>query len=318
MFHFKPMLRHLFHLLRLVCAVGLLWWVMRRLRLEEMAAFDWSALERGWLAAAFGFGGLSMLGWAGRWWWFLRVYGLQVSFTELLRLTFFADFFNFYFLGPLGADGVRLVGLSRRFPDKRGAIMGSLLLDHVGGLLGGVILYYVWGRDGVLPAAVVTAADRSLPVLLIITVLGLGVIMEPPIQRLIAGIPGLKKISDIMSPVYAGTFRHPWLFPGFAVSLLSTACAYAAFWATGKAVGAELPLPQMLGLMPAVDFAASLPVSVSGLGVREGLLVEWLPIGSVQALALSLLGFAAIGLWGLIGGLWLLFDRRCHGAATPP
>ena len=74
----------------------------------------------------------------------------------------------------------------------------------------------------------------------------------------------------------------------------------------------------MLGLMPAVDFAASLPVSVSGLGVREGLLVEWLPIGSVQALALSLLGFAAIGLWGLIGGLWLLFDRRCHGAATPP
>jgi hypothetical protein len=48
------------------------------------------------------------------------------------------------------------------------------------------------------------------------------------------------------------------------------------------------------------------------------LLVEWLPIGSVQALALSLLGFAAIGLWGLIGGLWLLFDRRCHWAATPP
>ena len=312
------MLRHLIHLLRLLCAVGLLWWVMQRLRLEEMAAFDWSALNLGWLAVAFGFGGLSVLGGAGRWWWFLRVYELRVSFTELMRLTFFADFFNLYFLGPLGADGVRLVGLSRRFPDRRGAIMGSLLLDHVGGLFGGVVLYYVWGRDGVLPAAVVTAADRSLPVLLIITVLGLGVIMEPPIQRLIAGIPGLKKISDIMSPVYAGTFRHPWLFPGFAVSLLSTACAYAAFWATGKAVGADLPLPQMLGLMPAVDFAASLPVSVSGLGVREGLLIEWLPIGSLQALALSLLGFATIGLWGLIGGLWLLFDRRCHGAVTPP
>jgi uncharacterized membrane protein YbhN (UPF0104 family) len=312
------MLRHLFHLLRLICAVGLLWWVAEKLHLEEMADFGWNSLNLGWLMLALCFGALSVLGWAGRWWWFLRVYDLRPRFAELLRLTFFADFFNLYFLGPLGADGVRLVGLSKHFPDKRGAIMGSLLLDHVGGLFGGVILYYVWGRDGVLPAAVVMAADRSLPALIIITVLGLGVIMEPPIQRLIAGIKGLRRISDIMSPVYAGTFRHPWLFPGFAVSLLSTACAYTAFWATGKAVGAELPLPHMLGLMPAVDFAASLPVSVSGLGVREGLLIEWLPIGSVQALALSLLGFAAIGLWGLIGGLWLLFDRRRNGAVTPP
>lgn len=50
---------------------------MGKLRLEEMAAFDWSALD---------------LGWAGRWWWFLRVYGLKARFGELLRLTFFADF----------------------------------------------------------------------------------------------------------------------------------------------------------------------------------------------------------------------------------
>lgn len=312
------MLRHLFHLLRLLLAVGLLWWVLRRLRLEEIAAFDWSSIDFTWMAAAFGLGGLSLLGWAGRWWWFLRVYEIPARFGELLRLTFFADFFNLYFLGPLGADGVRLVGLSKRFPDKRGAIMGSLLLDHVGGLFGGVMLYWFWGRHGHLPEAVITSVDRLLPFFLIITVLGLGVIMEPPIQRLIARIHGLRKISAIMSPLYAGTFRHPWLFPGFAVSMLSTASAYAAFWAAGKAVGADLSLPQMLGLMPAVDFAASLPLSVSGLGVREGLLVEWLPRNPVQSLALSLLGFAAIGLWGLIGGLWLLFDRRRHGVVTPP
>lgn len=307
------MLRHLFHLLRLICAIGLLWWVMQRLRLEEMAAFDWSSLDLGWLVIAFGFGGLSVLGWAGRWWWFLRVYGLKARFGELLRLTFFADFFNLYFLGPLGADGVRLLGLSQRFPDRRGAVIGSLLLDHVGGLFGGVMLYYALGRDGALPAGVVAAADQSLPFLLVFTVLGLGVIMEPPIQRLIARLQGLEKISTLMSPVYAGTFRHPWLFTGFAISLLSTASAYAAFWSAGKAVAAGVSLPQMLGIMPMVDLAASLPVSISGLGIREGLLIEWLPVTPVKALALSLLGFAAIGLWGLIGGVWLLFHRRGVG-----
>ncbi|MEQ1752292.1 MAG: lysylphosphatidylglycerol synthase domain-containing protein, partial [Prosthecobacter sp.] len=135
-------LRPLFHLLRLLCAVGLLWWVMRRLRMEEIAAFEWSAVDLRWLLLAFVLGGLSLLGWAGRWWWFLRVYGVQARFGELLRLTMFADFFNLYFLGPLGADGVRLLHLARFFPERRGAIVGSLLLDHIGGLFGGMALYW--------------------------------------------------------------------------------------------------------------------------------------------------------------------------------
>lgn len=310
---FMP-LRLLFHFLRLICAVGLLWWVVQRLRVEDIMTYPWSAVDLRWLLLAFGLGGLSLLGWAGRWWWFLRVYGIKARFSELLRLTLFADFFNLYFLGPVGADGVRLLGLARSFPERRGAILGSLLLDHVGGLLGGMALYWAFSRSGALPAVIVTVADKVLPLLLVVTVLGLGVIMEPALQRMISRIPGLLRVSNWMSPVYAGTFRHPWLFSGFAVSVLSTACVFAAFWAAARAAGASVSLPQMLGLMPAVDLVASLPVSISGLGVRENLIVEWLgsqpDCGPVRALAASLLGFAAIGLWGLIGGLWMLLRRR--------
>ena len=99
----------LFRLLRIALALGLLVWVIRRLQWEEIAGFDWAGISLGWLGLAFLFGGLSLLGWAGRWWWFVRVYRLRVPFRELLRLTMFADFFNLYFLGPLGADGVRLL-----------------------------------------------------------------------------------------------------------------------------------------------------------------------------------------------------------------
>lgn len=307
-------LRPLFHLLRLVCAIGLLWWVMHRLRLDEIAAFEWSAVDLRWLLLAFGLGGLSLLGWAGRWWWFLRVYGVRARFSELLRLTLFADFFNLYFFGPLGADGIRLLGLIRSFPDRRGAIVGSLLLDHVGGLFGGMALYWAFSRNGALPASIVAVADKAVPLLVGLTFLGLGVIMEPALQRLISRLPGLRRLSAWMSPVYAGTFRHPWLFSGFAVSAVSTACAFAAFWAAARSIAVPVSLTQMLGLMPAVDLVASLPVSVSGLGVRESLIVEWLgsqpDCGPVRALAASLLGFAAIGVWGLVGGLWMLVWRR--------
>ncbi len=312
----------LFHLLRLACAAVLLGWVLHRLRWEEVVKFDWRKVELRWLAVSLLLGGLSLLGWAGRWWWFLRVYELRVSFRELLRLTMFADFFNLYFLGPLGADGVRLLQMSQRLPDQRGAIIGSLVLDHVGGLLGGMAFYALFSRDGALPQGLVAIIDPVLLPAVVLTVLGLGVIMEPPIQRLFARMPGLRRIAGWMSPLFAGTFRHPWLFSGFAVSCLSTACAFAAFWAAARAVALPVDLPLMLGLMPAVDWLASLPVSVSGLGVREGLLLSLLGARPgcppVDVLAASLLGFAAIGLWGLVGGLWLVLGRRRGGEATLP
>lgn len=306
--------RRAFLLLRAFLAVALLAWVLHRLRWEEMAAFSWGSLRAGWLAAAFALGGLSVLGWAGRWWWFLRVYGVKARYGELLRLTLFADFFNLYFLGPLGADGIRLLLLRRSFPERQGAIFGSLLLDHIGGLMGGAILYALFSRRSGLPETVLASADTALILVVAVCFLGLGVIMEPWLQRLLGSIPGLKRLSTWVAPAYAGTFRHPWLFAGFAVSAAGTACAYAAFWAAAQALGVDVVPERMLGLMPVVDALASLPISLSGLGIREGLLVEWLGaqpgVGGTQALAISLLGFAALGLWGLIGGIWLAFWRK--------
>lgn len=311
--------RHLFILLRAALAVGLMLWVLRKLRQEGAAELSWSAIDPAWLALAFLLGGLSVLGWAGRWWWFLRVYGVKARYGELLRLTLFADFFNLYFLGPIGADGIRLLLLSRTFPERRGAIVGSLVLDHIGGLFGGVILYGLFSRQAGLPEGVLASADIALLAFTGLSFLGLGVIMEPWLQRVFGRIPGLRGLSAKAAPIYAGTFRHPWLFSGFAVSALGTASAYAAYWAAAHALGTHVPLPSLLGLMPVVDAIASLPITLSGLGVREGLLVEWLGgqagIGKANALAASLLGFAALGLWGLIGGLWLAFWRRRHTTA---
>lgn len=309
-----------FLVLRAALAAGLLVWVLNRLRWEEMATLSWGGLQWGWLAVALGLGGLSVLGWAGRWWWFLRVYGVKARFGELLRLTLFADFFNLYFLGPLGADGVRLLLLGRSFPERKGALLGSLILDHIGGLIGGAVLYGLFSRQSGLAASVQASADVILCVTVGVCFLGLGVIMEPWLQRFLGKVPGLRKVSSWLAPAFAGTFRHPWLFAGFAISAAGTACAYAAYWAAAQALGAAVSPEKMLGLMPVVDAIASLPISLSGIGIREGLLVEWLGsqpgLGAGKALGASLLGFAALGLWGLMGGLWLAFWRKKHGQPT--
>ncbi|MEN3943241.1 lysylphosphatidylglycerol synthase transmembrane domain-containing protein [Prosthecobacter sp. SYSU 5D2] len=309
-----PRRRYLFLAFRVIIAVALLIWVWNRLQKQGAGDVSLRGMDGGWLTAAFALGGVSVLGWAGRWWWFLRVYGLRAKYSELLRLTLFADFFNLYFLGPLGADGIRLLLLSRTFPERRGAIVGSLILDHFGGLFGGAILYLLFSRQIALPQAVQSSADIGLILFVGTCFLGVGVLMESWVQRIVARIPGLKKLSTKFSVLYAPPMRQPWLLAGCIVSSLGTACAYAAYWAAARALGADVTLTGMFGLMPLVDVIASLPITISGIGIREGLLVEWLGdqegIGAAKALAISLLGFAALGLWGLIGGLWLAAWRR--------
>lgn len=306
--------RYLFLAFRVIIAVALLFWVWNRLQKQGAGDFTWTGMDGGWLTVAFALGGASVLGWAARWWWFLRLYGLPARFSELLRLTLFADFFNLYFLGPLGADGIRLLLLSRTFPGRRGAIVGSLLLDHFGGLVGGAVLYLLFSRQIALPEAVHDTADIGLILFVGTSFLGVGVLMEPWVQRIVARIPGLGRLSHKFSPLYAPPMRQPWLLAGCLVSSVGTACAYAAYWAAARAMGADVTLTGMFGLMPLVDVIASLPITISGIGIREGLLVEWLGgqegIGAGKALAISLLGFAALGLWGLIGGLWLAAWRR--------
>lgn len=313
--------RHLFLLLRILCAAGLMLWVLHKVRLGGGGErFSWAEVDWRWLVLAVAFGGFCVVGWACRWRFFLRVYDLHIGFREGLRLTLFAEFFNLYFLGPLGADGMRLLALSRRFPKRKRAILGSLFMDHTGGLLGGALFYWLFTHSAdLITAAEMRVADIAIGALLGATFMGLNVIMAPGLQRFIQGIPILRWSVKPLMPFYTTERRYPWLLGGYGMSILSTGCAYAAYWAAAKGMGCGVSLPKMLGVMPVGDILASLPISVSGLGIRENVVIELLGrqegIGASKALAISLLGFAGLGLWGAVGGVWLMLARRQGGRA---
>ena len=71
-------------------------------------------------------------------------------------------------------------------------------------------------------------------------------------------------------------------------------------------------LPYFIGFQPLAAVIASLPISIGGLGVREGVLVELFGrVGIIesQAFALSLLGYAAGITASLFGGIAFIFRR---------
>lgn len=323
--------RHLTLLLRLAVGIALLVWVVRRVDFRQAANLSLSSLHPGWAMVALLLGGLSVLGWALRWHLYLRIHDLKPDLRETVRLTLFADFFNLYFLGPLGADGLRVLLLSRRFPGRKTAIASSILLDHVGGLFGGAILYALFTRtqtqwliaDGsIVSRAVLVTTDCVLGVFGFVTFAGLALINHRSIQKLITDKLGMPWMVKPLMPFMFLREHRMEMLAAQIVSVLTLLCNYGAFWSAGCAAGFIVPPQKLLAIMPMVDVVTSLPVTISGIGVRENLFVELLgrkfEFGAPGALAISLLGFAAIGVWGLIGGVWLAVHRFKTGLQIVP
>jgi uncharacterized membrane protein YbhN (UPF0104 family) len=319
--------RHLLLLLRILCGGLLLWWAWRQVDVPLREVVQTISLDWRWLLPGMMLGGLAVVGWAVRWHLFLRLCGLRVPMRETMRLTLFADFFNFYILGPLGADGLRLVMLMRRFPDMKVRILGSIILDHASGLLGGALLYAAFTRPqshwllshgDLVPKAALITADVVLGVVALLTIGGALLVSQPAawefVQRSVIGFT-LK----LLAPFRFLEGKGKGMLLGLAISVPILLCTYATYWTAGMATHQSPAFGEVLAVMPLVDVVCGLPISVSGLGVREsvfvGLLGPHLPQGNQGALVTSLLGFALTGVWGLVGGVWLGLYRWRGGGS---
>ena len=106
--------------------------------------------------------------------------------------------------------------------------------------------------------------------------------------------------------------------PAQAVRVLATALLYqfsviAVFGLVFRALDLEVPIAAVLAFVPAVLMLQVLPISISGLGVREGALALFLhPFGvsAAQALAAGLLWFGATIVVGLLGAPAFLLGNR--------
>jgi hypothetical protein len=99
----------------------------------------------------------------------------------------------------------------------------------------------------------------------------------------------------------------------FASFFLYCCAARALSVHVGGFGGPEIPFSALLTVMPIILTLCSLPISVGGAGVREGLFVVLLgPLCGVpqpEAIMLSLTGFMLTAAWGIIGGLIYLAYR---------
>jgi len=304
-------------------------WEQRRLAWTRGPAGLWATVRRldaVSLAAAFLIcGALVGLG-AVRWRRVLREQGLVVPWREVLRISLVAQFFNAFLLGTAGGDVAKAWYATRAAPHRRADAAVSVFVDRVLGTLGLLLaaLLLAIPNHGIIAdfrryQAVVLVLGGMLLAAASVVVLGFYTEVlghEGRIARLLHRIP--KGESAVRALSGCREFgRDPAFLAAMAFwSLLIAAGVALAYLVLARGIGLSLE-PRLLAFASlAVVCLSALPVTPSGLGVRENLFV-WLvglPLFGLKpglALSLSLLGYTVNLAWSAIGGLvYLLLPER--------
>lgn len=277
-----------------------------------------------WVSAGIAFGAITVLAWALRWYYLLKAQSLDVTFLFVVRMTLIAALFNIVSVGGAAGNAARMIGVMRRNPGKKLIITLTVLMDHLVGFVatGMIFLTFAWG-SGVM----YQAGNPALKNLLIAaTVFELGgvffialffvICSESVLGRFRKKYPGLAKREHLASFTKClNLYRSQWqqTIQSLVASIVLSIAFFMAFYAALRTVQEKIEVATILTVMPLVDIAASMPISISGLGVREKtfeyLVSEMTGIGAEAAVSASLIGFLFHVFWGLVGGAVLIFKR---------
>ena len=301
-------------LLKLLVSAGLLGYFLSRVHPERFlttfanAKFSYIALA---MVVYLVTQGVSAVRWAT----LARPLGINTPFKDLLRYYLVGMFFNLFAPGTVGGDVSRVYYLVR---DEDAHASGravttvhaamSVLMDRA---IGMVVLVWL-GAAGLLlfPQYAVPHSIRSVTYILALG-FAAAVILAPLLRRLMPedSHPLVAKLRLALR-----SYRSNWraLLAAAALSLVVHLIQGWMHTVMGRALDLDVPFSFSLIVYPLVGTFSAIPVSLNGLGLREGgyiYLLAVIGIGHEKAIAFGLLLFLIVALDSLLGGLIFLLQQ---------
>ena len=240
---------------------------------------------------------------AYRWRILLSALRMDASVANLTALYFIGTFFNNILPTGIGGDVVRVYELSKQSERPMDSI-GTVLLDRGTGLL---VLFLMALLTLPFSYQLITPYVTTAIVLLCLgSWAGLGLIVRRDWLEswgLLRMIRRITRFGELYESVYACGPRA--IGGALGVSLVFNVLLIAVNYLIALSLNVEIPLRYFLLFIPIISFLLVLPISLSGLGVREGgyiYLFAQAGVSAPLALAMSLLFYALNVATGLIGG----------------
>jgi glycosyltransferase 2 family protein len=225
----------------------------------------------GWFAVALAVMAGSIVLGSFRWWLLLEGAGIHVPARESIRPFAMSFVLNIILPTAVAGDAVRTWVVGRR----SGRFLGAAAATVVDRLTALVCLFAVgWAAyavdRGAVPDSVVVAfawVSAGLAVALVLGVMAaLGV--RPLVHRLPERVEGMVRESWRIVRVWAGS--RQLVLTVVVLGLAYQVLVVTVFVLVAKTVGIDLPFALAAVTAPIVVLATLIPVSVGGLGIREG------------------------------------------------
>ncbi len=288
--------------LRLVAGLTLLGLIVTRIDRTGLTLRPTPAVLLGVMTSA----GLLLLSQAlAAWRWKLILRAPDLPWAYLVRLYVIAAFFNLLLPSAAGGDAVRAAAAARG-ARQPGAVVVSVVVDRLFGVLA-LLIYAVVGllvAGGVPPMLSRAVEWRVNPLGLAAGALGLAVVGGLAVRVARRS----RRLAVIVDDGFA-LGRSLLRAPGTVLAAVGLAMVVQGLmiliWATlARSLGLAIPPTALLVAVPLVTLGSMLPITLSGLGVREGIWLlllgaSGLPSGTI--VGFSLLYFAAAVVVGLVG-----------------
>lgn len=228
---------------------------------------------------------------AQRWNWYAREFGFAGRASEFMQMYFASLFINLFAPGTIAGDVTR--GIALGGGERRAAALGSVVAHRLSGM---IALFSLAGvaalvqREVPLPAAARLAAWA-------VPLAGVGALLAAPaaVARIAARLGRPVALPRAWASATGRTLVVAAVY--HAVQIGSAICL-------ARAVGIDSNASTLALFVPLVNAAGMIPVTVSGVGIREAGYVYFLQqvgIPREQSLALGLLGSGLVFAAGLAG-----------------
>jgi glycosyltransferase 2 family protein len=254
-----------------------------------------------------------------RWHMILKVHGLRLPLGRTAEISLIGHFFNSFLLGSVGGDLLKAYYVARETHHKKTEAVVTVAVDRIIGLFSMLLLACLMMLATRPLLAVMN--PRLKPVIwLILAMTGACAVfiflsfwggVSKGIPQVRVWLRKLPKGEMIERSIEAfREFGRDKLF--FArvlpVSMLANLVCIAHFMTLIWGFHLDAPLLAISTIVPIVTCISTLPITPSGLGVRENLYVWFLATNGIgippaEALLISLIGFGTSLFWSAVGGL---------------
>lgn len=309
----RTVLGRLLSVLKVVVSVGLLGWLVRSMLLrdgvdgllERLSALAWP-----WLLACVAIHFAAALAGALRWRELLLARSIELPLAWLCRTFLVGRFFGAFTPSSTGLDGYRGIEVARR--TGHGATSAAVIvIEKLFGLVGMAVVCAALLPFGLVQRLGVTAIAAALG-MAAIAGLGLFLVASPEragsLARFAPG-PLKKRVSALATALAGAGLSRGTVVRALLLGVVTHLMLSATFVASGFALGVDVGFFELLSVGNAIVLAVLLPVSIGGVGVREGaavLLLSGAGVTSTDAVLLALLSYLTGQVPALVGGLLLL------------